>query len=79
VARYYVNRFRVTMGQSLDDAAKVHGALGHTITCVNIDQEGLSYLAQLNPDARLDRIEVSSAEELERVLNLRVDLDKRYG
>jgi hypothetical protein len=78
-ARQYIGRFRVTMGQSLDDAAKVHGDLGHTITCVNIDQEGITYLQSLNPDAALDCIEISLASELELILNTRVANDKRFG
>ena len=77
--RRYFRKFRVTRGESLDDAAKVHGTLGHTITCVNPADEVLAYLRQLNPEARLDVIRIQSAADLETVMNHRADSDLRFG
>ena len=77
--RRYFRKFRVTRGESLDDAAKVHGTLGHTITCVNPADEVLAYLRQLNPEARLDVIRIQSAADLETVMNHRADSNLRFG
>jgi hypothetical protein len=77
--RHYFRRFGVTRGESLDDAAKVHGTLGHTITCINPTDEALTYLRRLNPEARLDIIRVRSSAELERIMKRRAIDNLRFG
>jgi len=78
-SRKYFRKYRVTRGESLDDAAKVHGTLGHTITCINPADDGLAYLRQLNPEAKLDIIRITSAAELEAIMNHRAENDLRFG
>jgi len=77
--RDYILKFRVTWGESLDDAAQVHGPLGHVITCINASPEMLLYLRQQNPTARFDQINVRSEVELAQVMAWRVQNDRRYG
>lgn len=77
--RHYFLKFRPTRGESADDAAKVHGALGHTITCINASPSTIAYLKQLNPEAVLDRIEVKSAAELYEIMKWRADNNRRFG
>lgn len=78
-SRHYLTTFRVTRGESADDAAKVHGDLGHIITCINASQETIAYLKKLNPQAQIDRIDVESAAELFEVMNWRAENTRRYG
>lgn len=78
-SRHYFLTFRCTRGESPDDAAKVHGNLGHTITCINASDSTLDYLRQLNPTADIDRIEVDSAAELFSVMKWRADTGHRFG
>jgi hypothetical protein len=78
-SRHYFLTFRCTRGESPDDAAKVHGALGHTITCVNASDATISLLKQLNPQAEIDRIDVQSAAELFQVMKWRADNKRRFG
>jgi hypothetical protein len=78
-AKDYFLKYRCTRGESADDAAKVHGALGHTITCINASPSTLSYLKQINPDATLDRIEVETPAELRQVMRWRADSGRRFG
>ena len=78
-SRNYFLTFRCTRGESPDDAAKVHGDLGHTITCINAAEETIAYLRQLNPTADIDRIEVDSTAELFAVMKWRADNGRRFG
>jgi len=78
-SRHYFLKFRCTRGESADDAAKVHGAMGHTITCINAAPSTIAYLKQLNPQAVIDRIDVQSAAELFQVMKWRADNDRRFG
>ncbi|MGQ9516913.1 MAG: hypothetical protein ACUVT1_06585 [Anaerolineae bacterium] len=77
--RHYFLRFRCTRGESPDDAAKVHGDLGHTITCINPSEEVLAYLRRLNPTAEIDRIDVESVAELFAIMKWRADNNRRFG
>ena len=80
-ARDYITTFRVTWGQSLDDAMVVHGDLGHTITAVNPDEEALIYLSlgleALGANYELDIIRAKTPEELKAILNERVREGRR--
>ena len=78
-SRYYFLKFRCTRGESPDDAAKVHGDLGHTITCINAAEETIAYLRKINPAADIDRIEVDSTAELFAVMKWRADNGRRFG
>jgi len=78
-SKEYFLRFRCTRGESADDAAKVHGALGHTITCINAAPSTIAYLKQLNPEATIDAIDVDSVEELRQVMTWRAANGKRFG
>lgn len=78
-SRHYFLRFRCTRGESPDDAAKVHGDLGHTITCVNIPAEEIAYLRRLNPTAEIDRIEAETTAELFAIMKWRADNNRRFG
>jgi len=78
-SRHYMLRFRPTRGESADDAAKVHGALGHTITCINPSPQTIDYLRQINPEATLDIIKAGSQAELFEIMKWRADNSKRYG
>jgi hypothetical protein len=77
--RHYFRAFRVTRGESLDDAAKVHGTLGHTITCINPTDDVLDSLRRLNPEARLDEVRADSADELEGIMKRRAEDNLRFG
>jgi hypothetical protein len=77
--RRYLLQYRVSRGESANDAAKAHGTLGHTITCINPSPERIARLRQLNPRAALDIIRVASAQELEAVMNHRADHNLRFG
>ena len=78
-SRHYFLAFRCTRGESPDDAAKVHGNLGHTITCINASEETIAYLKKLNPTAEIDRIEVQSAADLFAIMKWRADNGRRFG
>jgi hypothetical protein len=78
-SRHYLQKYRVTRGESLADAAKVHGTLGHTITCINPTPDMLQNLRQLNPDARLDILYVDDVGELEAEMDRRAQHDLRFG
>jgi hypothetical protein len=78
-SRHYLQHYRVTRGESLDDAAKVHGTLGHTITCINPTPEAIRYLQRVNPHAQLDLIYVDNVDELEAEMDRRVENDLRFG
>lgn len=80
--RTYVEKYRVTVTQSADDAGSFHG-LSHTITVV--DTPGgwpgdiVVWLQQNYPDAQRDIIRVSRPAELARLLTERAEADDRYG
>jgi hypothetical protein len=78
-ARHYLRKYRVTRGESGDDAAKVHGTLGHTITCINPTPKTVERLRQLNPTAHLDIIHADDVQELQTIMDHRVDNDLRFG
>ena len=53
--REYIDKFRVTLGQSADDAVKIHGDLGHVITVVNPKSGDLEYMQGLaDPGTKFD-------------------------
>jgi len=78
----YVEKYRVTVTQSADDAGSFHG-FSHTITVA--DAPGawpgdiVAWLRDNYPDARLDVVRVSGPAQLAVVLNERVETDDRYG
>ena len=73
----YLMHYRVTNGQSVDDAMIVHGALGHTITAINPSDEVLKVLQKGN--FRLDVVRAETPEELKAVLDERVRTGKKFG
>lgn len=76
--RRYLRKFHVTFGENVNDAAKVHGTLGHTITCINPTDDTLEKLQRLHPEARLDIIRIDSAAKLEAKMNERVSSNQRF-
>jgi hypothetical protein len=78
-ARHYLRKYRVTRGESAEDAAKVHGTLGHTITCINPTPKTIDRLRQLNPAAHLDIIHAEDVQELQTIMDHRADNDLRFG
>jgi len=78
-ARHYLRKYRVTRGESAEDAAKVHGTLGHTITCINPTPKTVERLRQLNPTAHLDMIYADDVQELQTIMDHRADNDLRFG
>jgi len=78
-SRHYLRKYRVTRGESWDDAAKVHGTLGHTITCINPTPEAIEYLRQLNPNVHLDIIHAQNVDELQDTMDHRANNDLRFG
>jgi hypothetical protein len=76
-ASRYLTTFRVTNGQSADDAGVVHGNLGHTITVINPDSKLMDYLVQFN--ANLDVIRAATPAELKTILDARVARNDRFG
>jgi hypothetical protein len=78
-SRHYMLHFRPTRGESADDAARVHGILGHTITCINPTSQTVDYLKQINPEATLDIITVSTQAELFEIMKWRADTNRRFG
>ncbi len=75
----YFLAFRCTRGESADDAAKVHGDLGHTITCINPTADVLAQLRRLNPTAELDIINAQGADALRRIMQIRAINGMRFG
>lgn len=75
----YFKAYRVTRGESLDDAVKVHGDLGHTVTAVNLSDSDVAYMRALNPDITVDRIAAATPEALRTLVERRVALNRRYG
>jgi len=78
-SQHYLQKYRVTRGESLDDAAKAHGTLGHVITCINPTPSAIRYLQRLNPQAQLDIIYVDSVSQLRAEMDHRADNDLRFG
>jgi hypothetical protein len=73
----YITHFRVTLGQSHDDAGVVHGDLGHTITAINPADDVLEALRRF--DATLDVIRADTPQVLKEVLDARVETNTRFG
>ncbi len=76
-ASRYITHFRVTLGQSHDDAGVVHGDLGHTITAINPTDGVLQALRKFA--ATLDIIGADTPEELKPILDARVETNTRFG
>jgi len=76
-ASNYITHFRVTLGQSHDDAGVVHGDLGHTITAINPADDVLEALRKF--DATLDVIRADTPEELKEILDARVEANAGFG
>ncbi len=76
-ASRYLTTFRVTNGQSADDAGVVHGDLGHTITVINPDDKLMDYLLKF--DANLDVVRATKPADLKTILDARVDRNDRFG
>ena len=74
-SRHYLQKYRVTRGESLEDAAKVRGTPGHTVTCINPTLAAIQRLRQLNPQAHLDIIYADNVTELEAEMDRRADND----
>ncbi|MBN1641756.1 MAG: hypothetical protein JXA09_11015 [Anaerolineae bacterium] len=77
--RRYLLKYRITRGESVNDAAKAHGTLGHTITCINPTPQAIANLREANPDAVLDVVRAANAQELEQTMNGRAERDLRFG
>ena len=75
----YLLTYRCTRGESADDAAKVHGALGHTITCINAAPNTQTYLKQINPEATLDLISADTPAALRTIMSERAQSGRRFG
>jgi hypothetical protein len=78
-SRHYLQKYRVTRGESLEDATRVHGTLGHTVTCINPTPAAIQRLRQLNPQVHLDIIYADNVAELEAEMDRRADNDLRFG
>jgi hypothetical protein len=80
--REYVEKYRVTITQSADDAGSFHG-LSHTVTVVDVPGgwpgDIFAWLRQNYPEAKHDAVQVSTTEQLVEVLGERVETDDRYG
>jgi|YNPNPStandDraft_1061719.scaffolds.fasta_scaffold23039_2 hypothetical protein len=81
----YLDTFKVTNGQSLDDAVRL-AAKHHHITLVGtagspfgLPQEWEEEIRRRNPKIILDRMEARTVEELRRVANRRAETGDRYG
>ncbi len=81
----YFDRYKVTNGQSHDDAMVVHGTRHH-ITLVGspepqygVPQGVEDHIRTHAPDIQLDRMPATNAEELKQVADERVANDRRYG
>jgi hypothetical protein len=82
---HYFDRFKVTNGQSHDDAMRVHGARHH-ITLVGspdnqyaVSQEVEDYIRAHGPEIEIDRMMATKAEELKQVADERVSSGRRFG
>jgi hypothetical protein len=82
---HYFDRFKVTNGQSHDDAMRVHGARHH-ITLVGspdnkygVSQEVEDYIRTHGPEIEIDRMMATEAEELKQVADDRVSSGRRFG
>jgi len=71
--RFYVERFRPSLGENLHDAARAN-----VITCVNPSQEVLDALRRLNPSARLDVIRAANPAELSAQVGQRILSGRAY-
>jgi hypothetical protein len=81
----YLETFKATNGQSLDDALRL-GAAKHHITLVGSGDSELGVprdweweILRRKPDVLLDRMEAHSVTELRRVATARAERDDRYG
>jgi hypothetical protein len=81
----YFDRYKVTNGQSHDDAMIVHGARHH-ISLVGspdcqygVSQELEDHITSTAPEILIDRMVASTAEELKQVADWRVDTGRRFG
>lgn len=75
----YLEAFRVTRGESYDDAVKVHGDLGHTVTAINAPADAVEYMRRVNPDAEFDLIQVETPAALAEIARRRVAEGRRFG
>jgi len=75
--RNYIGAFRSTVGQSDDDAMKVHGGLGHTVTAVNPSAERLAMLRAVG-GFDIDLVEGSLAE-VQELMDWRAEEGARFG
>lgn len=60
--KLYIETFRVTMGQSHDDAARVHGNLGHHVTFINPLPGVVDQVRQLTPSMQPDIFQGTAAQ-----------------
>jgi len=81
----YLQTFRVTNGQSHDDALRL-AAKEHHITLVGapdapmgVPQEVEDYIRRVKPEVLIDRMNVHTAEELKILADMRVERNDRYG
>lgn len=75
----YFEAFRSTRGESQDDAVKVHGDLGHTVTAINPDDEALEYMRSVNPTAEFDIIRAETPAALNAIALRRAAEGRRFG
>ena len=76
---YAMHELLLGVYESADDAAKVHGALGHTITCINAAPNTQTYLKQINPEATLDLISADTPAALRTIMSERAQSGRRFG
>ncbi|MEA3406901.1 MAG: hypothetical protein U9R48_02315 [Chloroflexota bacterium] len=81
----YLDTFKVTNGQSLDDAVRL-AAPEHHITLVGsadsergVPQNWEKEIHRRNPDALVDRMEAHNVRELRRIATTRAKRGDRYG
>lgn len=74
--RYFL-QFRCTRGESVDDALKVHGTLGHTVTVINARDEVLDRVLR-QPGVEVDVVR-GALGEVERLFTDRAAHRSRFG
>jgi hypothetical protein len=81
----YLHTFRVTSGQSVDDALRL-AATEHRITLVGsptsvygVSQEVEDHILNTNPDVIIDRMSAKTSAELKDLADMRAERGDRYG
>ncbi len=73
----YFVRFRCTRGESVDDALKIHGTLGHYVTLINPREETWDRVSR-EPGVEVNVV-TGTLEQVEHLFTERAERGRRFG